>query len=340
MAAVVDESVHRLLKHSLFVFDDDFRRIQLQKLFQTVVAVDHTAIKVVEIGGCKSAAVELHHRTDFRRNDRNCVENHPFRLVAGFAERLDHLETLDDAQLLLAACGVKLRFELLGKLFDVDFMEQLLDRLGSHADAEIVLVFLIHLMVFRLGQHLLFFKRRIAGIQHDILSEIDDLFEKPRRNIEKQSHTGRCRFKIPNVRHRSRKLDVSHPFAADLFRRHLDAALFTGLALVAHSFIFSARAFPVLGRPEDLLAEKTVALGAQGAVVDGLRLRHLAVRPASYHFRRCEPDLDRVKNIFTHLSLPLNYSSSKSASSSMPSSSNSSSESEKSSSISSSSTSV
>ena len=42
---------------------------------------------------------------------------------------------------------------------------------------------------------------------------------------------------------------------------------------------------PVLGRPEDLLAEQTFALRFQGAVVDGFRLFHFAVRPLSDHVR-------------------------------------------------------
>ena len=39
------------------------------------------------------------------------------------------------------------------------------------------------------------------------------------------------------------------------------------------------------------------------SVVDGFRLRYLAVRPASDHFRRCEPDFNRIKYVFTHLCL-------------------------------------
>ena len=41
------------------------------------------------------------------------LQDHPFRLVARLAERLDNLKTLDDAKLFLSACGFKLRLELL-----------------------------------------------------------------------------------------------------------------------------------------------------------------------------------------------------------------------------------
>ena len=49
-AAVVDEGVHRLLQHTLFVADDDIRCAQLQQTLQTVVAVDDAAVQVVQVG--------------------------------------------------------------------------------------------------------------------------------------------------------------------------------------------------------------------------------------------------------------------------------------------------
>ena len=44
-AAVVDQGVNRFLKHALFVADDDIRGAQLQQPFQTVVAVDDSAVQ-------------------------------------------------------------------------------------------------------------------------------------------------------------------------------------------------------------------------------------------------------------------------------------------------------
>ena len=88
----------------------------------------------------------------------------------------------------------------------------------------------------------------------------------------------------------SGKLDVTHSLAAHLLCGDLDSALFADLALIADALVLSAEAFPVLGRTEDPLAEQTVALCLEGTVIDGLRLFYLAVRPASYHFRRRKPD--------------------------------------------------
>jgi hypothetical protein len=101
-AAVVDEGVDRLLQHALFVADDDIRRGELDEPLQAVVPVDDAAVEVVQIGRREAAAVELDHRAHLRRDHRQHVHDHPGRLVAGLAEGLDDLETLDDAQLLLA----------------------------------------------------------------------------------------------------------------------------------------------------------------------------------------------------------------------------------------------
>ena len=81
--AVVNEGIHRLLQHTLFVAHDDVRGAQFQQPFQTVVTVDNPAIQIIQVGGGKTAAIQLHHRTDIRRNHRNDIHNHPLRTVAG-----------------------------------------------------------------------------------------------------------------------------------------------------------------------------------------------------------------------------------------------------------------
>ena len=69
-AAVVDEGIHGLLQHALFVADNDIRRIELDEALEAVVAVDDAAVEVIEVGRCETTAVELDHRADVRRDDR------------------------------------------------------------------------------------------------------------------------------------------------------------------------------------------------------------------------------------------------------------------------------
>jgi hypothetical protein len=69
-AAVVDQRVHGLLKHSLFIADNDVGRAEIKQPFQAVVAVDDSAVQVIQVGCRKAAAVKLHHRSKLRRNYR------------------------------------------------------------------------------------------------------------------------------------------------------------------------------------------------------------------------------------------------------------------------------
>ena len=70
--------------------------------------------------------------------------------------------------------------------------------------------------------------------------------------------------------------------------------------------VLAAGAFPVLLGPEDALAEQAVLFRPVGAVVDRLRLLHLAERPAPDVVRAGEPDpdgavvVDTIVGTFTH----------------------------------------
>ena len=80
-AAVVEQRVDGLLQHALLVVDDDLGGAEVEQPLQPVVAVDHAAVQVVEVGGGEAATVELHHRAQFRRDHRHDVEDHRLRVV-------------------------------------------------------------------------------------------------------------------------------------------------------------------------------------------------------------------------------------------------------------------
>src|SRR5918995_3034648 len=92
-----------------------------------------------------------------------------------------------------------------------------------------------------------------------------------------------------------RELDMAHAVAPHARERHLDATLLADHALVLHALVLAAQAFVVLDRPEDARAEQAVALGLEGAVVDGLRLLDLAVRPGQNLLRARDRDLDLIE---------------------------------------------
>ena len=114
---------------------------------------------------------------------------------------------------------------------------------------------------------------------HDVLGEVEDTLQVAWREVQEQAEPARDAFGEPDVRHRCRERDVPHALPADLRAGHLDAAAVADDALVADLLVLTAVALPVLGRTEDALAEQAVLLGAECAVVDRLRLGHLAVGP-------------------------------------------------------------
>ena len=86
-AAVVEQRVDGLLEHPLLVVDDDLGRAEVKQPLEPVVAVDHPAVQVVQVGGREPATVELHHRAQVRRDHRDAVEHHAHRAVPGVQER-------------------------------------------------------------------------------------------------------------------------------------------------------------------------------------------------------------------------------------------------------------
>src|SRR5439155_17911689 len=120
--------------------------------------------------------------------------------------------------------------------------------------------------------------------------EVDDLLEALGRDVEQVAETARDALEVPDVSDGGGELDVAHPLAPHLGARDLDAAALTDDALEPDALVLAAVALPVLGRPEDLLAEQAVLLGLERAVVDRLRLLHLAVRPHADLLRGGERD--------------------------------------------------
>src|SRR4029453_3840973 len=110
--------------------------------------------------------------------------------------------------------------------------------------------------------------------------EVEDLLELLRGDVEQVADPARDTLEEPDVGDGRGQVDVAHPLAADLGPGYLHAAALADDPLVAHTLVLAAVALPVLGRTEDALAEETVLLRLQRAVVDRLGLRHLAGGPA------------------------------------------------------------
>src|SRR5271155_2496571 len=103
------------------------------------------------------------------------------------------------------------------------------------------------------------------------------------------------------MRHRRGELDMAHALAPHARQRHFDRALLADDAFVLHALVLAAQALVILDRPENTRAEQAVALGLEGAVVDGLGLFDLAVGPGQNLFRARDRNPDLVEDLSRRL---------------------------------------
>ena len=226
------------------------------------------------------------------------VEHHPLRAVAALAERLADLEALDDLLALrLARRRAHLLAERLAQRVDVDLLEHLEDGLAAHAGGELVVAVLLERAACS-APRVRSSPSRAAGllrVDDDVRLAVEDLLEVLQRDVEDVADAARQALQEPDVRDRRGQVDVAEALTAHLGLDDLDAALLAHDPAVLHALVLAAVALVVLHRAEDLGAEEPVALRLEGAVVDGLGLLDLAVRPLADLLGRRERDADRAE---------------------------------------------
>ncbi|CAI8166880.1 MAG: Uncharacterised protein [Synechococcus sp. CC9902] len=137
-ATVVDQRINSFLQHPLLVADDDLGSEDLLKPCQTVVAVDHPPVEIIEITGGEASAVELHHRTQIGWDHRDHIQHHPLRTGISGDEVVDHTQALDQLGSLLTLAAVDVFPKLLGDFVEGEVLQQLLQRLSTDADHRLV----------------------------------------------------------------------------------------------------------------------------------------------------------------------------------------------------------
>ncbi len=167
--AVVEQCVDGLLQHPLLVVDDDLGSAEVKQSLEPVVPVDHAAVEVIHVRGREPATVELHHRAQVRRDDRDAIEDHAHRGVAGVEERRHDLEPLECAQLLLALARSDGLAQALSLGVEVEVFQQLLQRAGTHATGEVLTEAVVQLPVEALVGD--------QGLDRELAEGVDDLIE-------------------------------------------------------------------------------------------------------------------------------------------------------------------
>jgi len=171
----------------------------------------------------------------------------------------------------------------------------LLDGFRPNAGSEAVRILLHHLPVLFFRQQLTPFEGGFARIEDDEGVKIEDFFQFAQGQIQDVADFAREAPQKPDVGDRRGQLNMSHPLATYLGLNDLDPALLTDHPAMLHPFVLAAVALVVLDRSEDPGTKQPIPFRLEGAVIDGLRLLHLAVGPFSNPLRRSDHDLHRIK---------------------------------------------
>ena len=253
--AVVQQSVHGILEHAFLVLEQDLRSVLIKHLPQSIVAVDHPAVQLVEVVGCKSASLQLNEGPKVWRNHRDTGHDH----VRGLSAIVD--ESRDDVQLLDCFCTVLTRLafdpdkEIVAHFVQVKVLEEFEERLGTLPDDELLTLDLAIAELFI--SHKLFAHKSlgIAWVQDKPAAEIDDLLDSLAGHLEEKRNVVDSVAEVPDMCDRSVEFDVPHALAANVGIGYFDVTFVTDLPLEAFPLELATTALKALGRPEDDLAE-------------------------------------------------------------------------------------
>ena len=180
------------MEHTLFIADDDVGCADFLQFLEAVVAVDDSAIEVIEVTCCKTATVKLNHRTEIGRKDGKHVEDHPFRAVATETECFNDFKALHCAETLLSNAVFNDFFEFLAVLVKVDFHKEFLDGFCTHTDTEslegFAVIFFHKFTVLSVRNNLFLCEFcDLACIEDDVVYKVKDLFKILRGNVKEEA---------------------------------------------------------------------------------------------------------------------------------------------------------
>src|SRR2546430_7586202 len=97
-----------------------------------------------------------------------------------------------------------------------------------------------------------------AGTDDGVRFVINNFLDILCRHAEDMTDLIRQRVEIPDMHDGHGKRDMPEAFAAHGFRRYFYSAAVANNTFVPDTFIFTAKAFPIASRSEDLLAKESV----------------------------------------------------------------------------------
>ena len=249
------------MQHPLFIAHDNVRCTQVQEPFQPVVPVDDPTVQVVQVTGGKAAAIQLHHGAQVWRNDRQNVQHHPGRIIAGSAHAFHHFQATGGLHLTLAAGILNFFLELFGNGVQVNFFQQGFNRFGTDAGHEIHAVFRPGLTVFRFRKDLILLQAGdglITGINDNIADKINNTFQLAGAHVQNQTHPAGNAFKIPNMGAGGGQFNMTHALTAHGRLGDFHPAAVTDNAFISDALILPAVTLPVFLGAKNTLTKETV----------------------------------------------------------------------------------
>ncbi|EKD53032.1 MAG: hypothetical protein ACD_61C00176G0002 [uncultured bacterium] len=105
-------------------------------MFETVVTVDHSAVKIVQVGGGKAATGKLNHGTKIGGDNGKGLNYHPLRIDLGVGQAADHLKPFGGSQFFGLRGTVEVLFEFGGEFVQVNFFQSIEESFRTHAGFE------------------------------------------------------------------------------------------------------------------------------------------------------------------------------------------------------------
>ena len=130
-----------------------------------------------------------------------------------------------------------------------------------------------------------------------VSSEVNNLLKILRGKIKKVTQAAWNTLEVPDMSYWGSKLDMTHALTTYFGTSYFNTASFTDDAFEADTLVLTAVTLPVASWSEDLLAEETVFLRLESAVVDGLWLLYFAMRPGANVLSSSKTNAELIKEI-------------------------------------------
>ena len=134
--SIINKGIYRFLQHTFFVLHDDTWGIQFKQTSQTIVTVDNTTIKIVQVRCRKTSTIQLNHWTKVWWQYWQDVKHHPFWFVTRLVEGIKNVQTTNSLNTFLTSCCLQFFLEFSNFSLQIHLFQEILDGFCTHFSDE------------------------------------------------------------------------------------------------------------------------------------------------------------------------------------------------------------